>query len=437
MTELRSKIPSRIGLITLYFLAAGVAPRPDLRLSAVVTQIEGAVEVTGAGTRGLPMANLWQVVQAGGGVRVPEGGSAGVVCSNRRFVRIKGPAIWSLSEEACAKGKELTPGEYALVVPRGGRFRVVEGIMVVEREIRTEDFSDPLAPIVLAPRNTTVRLPRPTVVWSRVASATEYEVKWTGRGVDGSRTLPVADVDCSEVRDGLTICALPWPSDRADLAPGETFYLRVSARGGLFEPWHFNSLVKVETQTLAASQDLERRMRDLENLGLGKAALDAARAGLLADRGLLSEAAEAYRQSLAKDDSPELRITRADLRFSMGLLSLADQDYREALKGAEPAGRAAAAKFGLGRIANARQNFLEAEQLFREAGDLYSSLHLEEETEVARKAESRAGAKARKQVPKAPVPSESVGSSGELERRPVVGMMPFFRTPQDLDLRQP
>jgi hypothetical protein len=186
-----------------------------------MTQIEGPVEVAGAGTRGIPLASPWQVVQAGVKVQVPKGGSVGIVCSNRRFVRLAGPVSWLLSESACAAGKELTLGEYSLVAPQGGRFRVVEGIMVIEREIRSGEGDDPLAPIVLAPRKSILRSPRPTVSWSGVPLATEYEVNWTGRGVGYHGVLQAGEVACPEVRENLSICSLPWPEDRANLAPGE------------------------------------------------------------------------------------------------------------------------------------------------------------------------------------------------------------------------
>ncbi len=377
-----------LGLIAL---AAIGASRPPV-LTGVITQIAGTVQVYGSGTRGLPIASPWQVVQAGVKVKVPPMGSAGIACSNLRFVRLAGPASWLLSEETCAQGKELTPGEYALVAPQAGRFRVVEGIMVIEREIRTEDLSDPLAPLVLAPRNSTVRSPRPTIFWSRVSSATEYEIRWTGRGVERPRTLRADAVNCSEVREGLSTCTLPWPTDRAELSPGETFYLTISARSGLSEPWHYNEPVKVETQPLVAARELESQLGDLDRLGLDEPALATARASLLAKLGLLSDAAELYRAALGAQLSPELRITLADLQFAMGLHFLSEKGYREALGDAKPMGRAAA-KFGLGRVAYARDDFRGAEKSFHEAAEVYTALGFAEESKASRRAESKAKTK--------------------------------------------
>src|SRR6185369_10314711 len=55
-------------------------------LVGIVTQITGAVQVTGLGATGDPLASTWQVVRAGATVRVPAGGAAGIVCSTGRFI---------------------------------------------------------------------------------------------------------------------------------------------------------------------------------------------------------------------------------------------------------------------------------------------------------------------------------------------------------------
>ncbi|HEV7671092.1 MAG TPA: hypothetical protein VGS22_21450 [Thermoanaerobaculia bacterium] len=156
--------------------------------------------------------------------------------------------------------------------------------------------------------------------------------------------------------------------------------------------------MELRTQPLAAADDLERRLRDLERLGFESAVLETVRAGLLAKRGLLSKAAETYRRALATAPSAEVQITLADLNFAMGLHFLAERGYREALAEAGRAGRAAAT-FGLGRVAYSRGNYGESAVCFRQARELYSTLRLEEEREAARRAESRAMVKAKNQVP--------------------------------------
>lgn len=365
-------------------------------LTGVITQMNGAVEVVGSAVRGLPRASLWQVLQAGTTIRVPQSGTAGIVCSNRRFVRLRGPVSWPLTEPACTAGKELTPAEHALVAPQGGRFKVVEGLLVLERDLRSGDGGDPLAPVVLRPRNTVLRSPRPTVSWIRVPWATEYEIRWSGRGTRGYDVrLLAGQAACAEEQEGMSLCSLRWPEERPDLAPGEIFLLTILARRRIADDWHSNGPVEARTQKVAESVALERRLRDLESLGLEGAALDAARAGLLAERGLYGDAAELYRRALAAAPVPELRITVADLDLMMGLHFLAEPRYREALAADAPSARAAAA-FGLGRIAYARASYPDAAAFFRQAGELYSQLGLGEEETAARQAAEKAAARAPK-----------------------------------------
>jgi hypothetical protein len=373
-------------------LAAVEQPPPE-KLHGIITQLQGAVEAVGPGVSDLPLASPWQVIRVGVTVRVPKGGSAGIVCSTHRFVRLRGPAAWSLTETACSAGKELTPAEYSLVAPQGGRFKVVEGLLVLEREMRSGDNSDPLAPVVLRPRNTVLRSPRPRVTWTRVASATEYAVKWSGRGTNGlDARLLAGDVACAEDREGITLCSLPWPEDRPDLHPGEIFFLTIAARSGIAEPWHSNDPVEVRSQKTAEAAVLEHQLRALESLGLQGAALEAARGGLLAEHGLYTDAAELYRQALTSESTPELRITVADLDVMMGLFFRAEPRYREALAEGAPSIRAAAA-FGLGRVAYARSNYRDAATFFRQALELYSQLGLTEEENATRLAAEKAAAR--------------------------------------------
>lgn len=376
--------------------AAAAKQPPPVAFQGVITQIQGAVEVVGPGVSDLPLASPWQVIQAGVTIRIPKGGSAGIVCSNRRFVRLRGPAAWSLTEPACAAGKELTPAEYALTVPQGGRFKVVKGLLVLEREIRDADGDDPLAPVVLSPRSTVLRSPRPTLSWSRVPAATEYEVQWSGRGTDNhDLRLATVDVPCARALESLSICWLPWPEDQPDLPPGEVFFLRIAARGGVAEPWHANDPVEVRTQRIVEAVALERQFRAVESLGFEGAALDVARAGLLAENGLYGDAVELYRGALGVSPTPELRVTIADVELVLGLHLLAEPRYREALAAGVPSVRAAAA-FGLGRIAYTRGNFQDAAALFRQARELYSHLRLGEEEAAAFQAEEKAAARVQK-----------------------------------------
>jgi hypothetical protein len=365
-------------------------------LTAVLTQLDGAVQLTGPGVERAPRAKLWQVVRTGVTVRVPEGGAAGIVCSNYRFVRLRGPESWSLSDQTCAIGKELTPGEYALIAPQAGRFKVLRGLLTLTRVPRLVVGGQSLAPVALSPRETTVQSPRPTASWSRVPSAVEYRVTWSGRRIAGYDTLLKAeDVTCAPLPGGVDACVQPWPPDRPDLPPDESFSLQIAARGGIADSWHWSDSVDVQTQRLSAASALKSRLQGLENIGLEGSALQVARAGLLAGEDLYADAAEAYRRALALAHCPELRVTLADVYLSVGLHPLAETLYREALTESVPAVRAAAT-FGLGRIEYDRRQYDEAVAAFRQAREGYAAMNLDEEETAARQAEERAAAEAAK-----------------------------------------
>jgi tetratricopeptide (TPR) repeat protein len=377
-------VPLALGLTT----ATAAAGPP---LTGVLTQVTGAVEVAGPGVQGDPLASPWQVVRAGVTVRVPAGGVAGIACSNNRFIRLQGPASWSLTEQACARGQELTPAEYALVAPQAGRFKVVDGLLVLEREIRAPNWDNPLAPTVLSPRYV-MRSPRPAVTWIRVPSATEYRIELSGSRVHYETRLDAAEAVCASSPESIDLCSLPWPADRPDLPPGQTFFLGVAAHEGIAEPWHTTDPVEVRTPALADAAALETRLRHLESLGLEGTALATARAGVLAEAGLYADAAEAYRHALAAP-SPAIRVTLADVYLVSGLPSLAEPRYREALADSSPSVQAAAT-FGLGRVEYARGRYREAATLFQRAHNLYRGLNLGDEEAAARRAADKAAARA-------------------------------------------
>jgi len=387
----RKGLPTVAGVVALA-MACAVADPPSV-LTGVISQVSGVVRVSGPGVGPVPLATPWQIIQAGVTVTLPEGAAVGIVCSNRHFIRLQGPASWLLSERNCAAGKELTPAVYAVLAPHAGRFKVIRGLLVLEREMR--GAADPRAPVILAPRNTVLRVPRPTVVWTRVPSAAEYLVEWNGRGAETSSTrLPAAGLSCAAAAEGTDACSLPWPAERPDLPPGGIFFLTIAVRKELVEPWHYSTEVKVQTLDLAAAGTLEGHLRDLESLGLEGAQHEAARAGLLAEAGVYSDAAEAYRRALALAPTPELRITLADIDSKIGFLRSAELLYLQAIAESDAAGQAAAT-FGLGRISYSRRRFREAAAQFNRARELYAGLKLKEEEVAAHEAE----AEAEKRVP--------------------------------------
>ncbi len=359
-------------------------------LSARLTQIGGTVEIAGSGVRNLPVASLWQNVRQGAVVKIPAEGFAGLVCSDRHFVRLNGPTKWTLTSKGCKTGRLLTEAQYALVAPRAGRFHVVAGILVVDRELRFVRGDNPLAPVTISPRYSRLRSFRPAVSWLQVEGAEAYLVEWQSEGFAERRfRIPAAEASCGHQPDGLDLCIFPFPADAPDLAPGAKYLLTTSARDRTSRVWFADAPVEITSPSLAETARLETSLAELKTLGFEGTALATAEAGQLASQGLYSDAANAYRKIQASDPSPELGVTLADLYLVTGLDFLAEPLYRGALAAELPTARAAAA-FGLGRIAYERQRFPEAAEFFEQARKGYAELGMSEEAEAAERGAKRA-----------------------------------------------
>jgi hypothetical protein len=364
-------------------------------LTGVITQMEQAgenVQLQETASRSILSPRPWQVVRAGARFVVPQGARLGIVCSTEYFVRIEGPASWALDEKACSRGRHLARVDYELIIPRGGRLRVVAGLLGLAQEMRGDE-GDPLAPTILSPRNTALRTLRPSISWVRIPSAIEYRIEWSGRG-QGSflLRLDAEDAHCAAGWENQEICSIPWPTNRPDLSPGQIFFLKIAARDGIVAPWHESPAVEIRTLEAGEVAKLGSRLDDLECLGLRGPALETAKAGLLAQTMLLADAAEVYRKLVAFSPAAELEVTLADMYLQMGLLRIAALHYSKVAANESPAVRAAAA-LGLGQIEYGRNRYAEARAHFLEAERLYAREGLKEEETAAHQGAAKAEAR--------------------------------------------
>jgi hypothetical protein len=380
---------SWFGIALLFLPVKQVGAAELIAIITRVSHLREAVRLEGPGVSGDPEPEPLQAIPQGVVIRVPEGAAVQVVCSTPSLVRVQGPASWRLDRKSCGRGEPLTQADYALVAPQGGRFRYVRGLWLFERELRGQEDLDPLAPVVLSPRNTMIRSPRPTLAWLRVPAAAEYRIEWSGRGA-GAFSLAL---DAGEVACSAEVCELPWPADRPDLPPGRIFFLKVSARRDVVGNWH-TAEEPVEVQTIETAQAalLEKRLADLDRLGFEGAAREAARAGVLARADLFAEAIESCRKAVELTPVAPLKVTLADLYLSTGLHGLAQALYRDALEDTDPVVRAAAA-FGMGRIEYERGRYHEAGLRFRQALELYDRRAFPEESAAALSAMRKAKAR--------------------------------------------
>lgn len=379
---------------SLFFLVSqgGAQKPPDL--TAVLTRIEGQVTLsaqTRAEFRSVHHAAPRQVLRSGEIVHVPAGARLDLICSTDTLVSLQGPVEWTLGATACGQGRALPESSYRNLAPQAGRLLSKNGSLLLEFE--TRNWEGDLGPILLSPRNTAVLDPRPTLVWTRVPEAVEYEIELRGP-VSLSIRVAAGDLRCGpdlSPWQGLDVCA--WtPSDRwSSLEPDSPVFLRLGSRKAPAASLRQNREVsRIHLLPVNEQPALRERLRQIDTLSIDRGTRLLLSAGVYARSGLSSAAAATYDEALKAEEVPEARVTLADLHLANGLTILADREYRRVLENAPGPAVQAAAELGLGFAAYLRKRFDDARAHFERAQEIYATLGLPVEAEKARAAAARA-----------------------------------------------
>jgi len=381
---------ARIGTV-LFFLASQGAAQKPADLTAVLTQIEGQVTLSSesrAEFRSVRPAAQHQVIRRGEIVHVPAGARVDLICSTETLVSLEGPRDWVLDVTACGRGLTLPEGSYRNSAPHAGRLLPKHGILLLEFETREWNWN--LGPVLLSPRKTAVMNPRPTLVWTRVPDAVEYEIELRGP-VEMSIRLAANDLRCgrgSGPWHDLDVCSwepsVKWPA----LEPEKPVFLRIGYRQTLaasllqvHKGYHKIHLLSVNDQS-----SVQEGLRHIATLPMDKASRLLLTAGAYAQGGLYADAIATYNEALKSREVPEARVTLGDLYLANGLTPLADREYRQVLAGVPDPGAQAAAELGLGSVDYFRKRFGEARAHFEHAREIYTTLGLPAEAEDARAA---------------------------------------------------
>lgn len=341
---------------------------------ALVTALAARVDGTVTVSPDVRVLRSHELVLEGEKIRLPKGSRVVLLCSTDRWVSVAGPREWLLSGKACEVGTAVTPGAYRELAAEGGRIRAVGAGIAIEIETRTGQEAT-LAPILLAPRNTAVIDPRPTILWTPVPRATEYAIEWLGGGASTTR-IAADEVHC--VKD---VCAAPYPADRASLAANVPTFVSVACRIGVASPWR-REKEAAEVRLLApdARQSLRKRLDAIEALPADTDWRNLLTAGAYADSGVLYEAWKRY----TKLATPAAWVTAGDLATEMDLPALALREFTRASDAKSPPAVRAAAALGLGRLALALHGYEDARAQFELARKGFASLHLAAEESAAR-----------------------------------------------------
>jgi hypothetical protein len=385
-------------------LALGVAaPVLPEDLTAVLTQFQGNVTVTEAAPRrgraAFPVprpVRFLQIVGSGDALHVPTGAGAGFVCSTDRWVDLPGGKDQPLTQALCRAGKPLPPGTYRRLAPAAGRMVSLKRALVLEGETRGNEDEDFGVPILLSPRRTAVLGPRPSILWTQVPDATEYELEMMGTA-RFRLGLDAAKVACGGYEGEVAVCSSPYPAQAPDLPAGAISFLRIGARRGLATPLRTEAEPsRIQRLSTQKAEEVRAGLESSRNLPLDEAARQLLEADLYAREGLFADAIVAYGKASNLRDAPEIRVTLGDAYLQVGLFRLAARTYQDVLDKAPSLAIQAAAEMGLGKIEYARRHLERAACHFRKARDLYRSLGLKEDAEVADRA-ARQGKKSRQE----------------------------------------
>jgi hypothetical protein len=361
----------------------------------VLTRVKGNVRIRPSAGGAPSPAKRLQPIRPQGSLVVSGGAEAWVVCSNDRELRIPGdvrPVGGRITDEVCARGRQLPAGSYLSVRPDGGRIKSVGGSLELEGEARGED-DDINTPDIMSPLEGAVDDTRPKIAWVGVPGAVQYELNVNGPE-EVSVTYDAAQVRCTTGTGAqISICEAPFPAGKS-LKRGVQYVVSLGARKAITDPFRRAESISVTVLSEAQSGSLAAELRAIGSLGEDDVLAHLLRAGVYGKYRLYTEAAGAYQQATAADPLPAAHVTLGDVYRTAGLNQPAFESYQRALSLAssqqDDAARAAA-EYGLGMVAYTRKRFADAAAHFRNAETLYVALNLPAETEASRKAAEEAG----------------------------------------------
>jgi tetratricopeptide (TPR) repeat protein len=378
----------------LLFLAGQSAAQEPPELTAILTQVEGQVTLSPESReeiRSVRHAARRQIFRRGEVVHVPKGALATLICSTEMLVSLTGPRDWALDAGACGRGLPLPKSSYRNLASYAGRILPKDGALLLELETRTVEIGP--GPILLTPRDTAVLKDHPSLLWTQVPDAVEYEIEIRG-AVETSIRLKASELQCGHGsgpwRD-LDICSWSSSGKWPTLEPEKPIFLKLGSRHALAAPLRqIGEAYKIHLLSVRDQCDIQEGLRQIAALPVDKASHLLLSAGLYAQHGLFADAIATYDEALQAQEMPEARVTLGDLHLAHGLAALADREYRQVLAGAPDSAVQAAAELGLGQVTYLRKHFGEAREHFERARALYASLGLTEEAAQAAAASSQA-----------------------------------------------
>ena len=305
-------------------LAAG-SPHPvaDAPI-AVVASVKGKVEVTSA-RGGAPVAAAFgRALERGDKVSVAKGGVATLFFGDGNVITLAEQSSITIGGRSGAThGATALPGEVFSNVSRFVTAGSRQTGLVSMADMRAE--TDAGAPLLLAPRNTSVLDETPVLRWRAVPGATRYRVHvGPSAGGDAWTRESTASAGAED--------SLAFPADAAGLKPGVEYLWEVEAldaKGALRREGAMVSVLPAD----ARESVRDNLARIDESAGGAKDPAARFLAGsYLSGMGLYEDAARQF-QALVKlaPDSPEPHEALGNLYLHVGLSDLAAAEFQRAL----------------------------------------------------------------------------------------------------------
>jgi hypothetical protein len=323
---MRAPILGRLPTILILATAGWLAAVPVLADPvAVVAAVKGRVEVTSGATRRTVRAAFGRPLERGDKVSVGPNGTATLFFNDGNVIELSERSAITIGGRlaADARGAAL-PGEVYAQVSRFVTAGSRQTGLVAMAGMRSDGGGS--APLLLAPRLTSILVDAPTLSWRAVTGATGYRVRVSS--ADGaerwSREVP-AGAPGAELE-------LAYPPDVERLAAEADHQWEVEAlddRGALRrESTVIHVLSPASRETIRANL---ARIAD----GAGGTGSPAARflaGSYLSGLGLHQDAAEQFRQLAAlAPDSPSPHEALGNVYLGVGLVDLAASEFKQAL----------------------------------------------------------------------------------------------------------
>lgn len=369
-----------ISAITGLSAAAQQSPPNPPELEGVISRAVSDVEIRPANGEAIP-AVVSRVIKEGTTLSLGRSAQVAIICSTGTYVRIVGPAQWTLNRANCSSGKWIPRDAFEIVSGTETAMRFGRSFELERGALRATRPGPGMIPVVTFPLKR-VLSPIRAVRWTSVPNAQKYEVTIVGESGDRI-SVDAAAVVCTDSLPeypGLAECSQQLPHALV-ATPDRPYYVAVKAAASK----------AAKFPTVAEGQDfrvpraatvrlVRNRIAQIERLDVDEFTRAQMVARYFVNDSLYAEALPHLRKALKHSESSGLYLQMGEVYESLGLFEFAGSSFERSVKLAQSANDTAAVatgllgvgrtQFALGADSTAVARLQEAATLFHSIGDL-------------------------------------------------------------------